>query len=986
MSRPRTAITRAFRIATASLAAIALTLTGSTAALAVTPTPAARATATITGTVSADADGSPVTGASIVLLNASGTEAASALTGEDGTFTASGLDAGTYTVSVDAEGFEPRFWPTADSAGQAEQVTVTQEEIRAGIDVTLIARSTAPVADARDASPNAAVPSVDAPLAMSDALLTSASIPTDAPTVAAATGSISGRVTRASDGAPVSNSPVMAQSTDGGAGLTTVTSASGEYSIASVPDGTYKVSFYPAYGTSLAMEWWDGAASYDDASPVTVVGGQHITHIDAAMRERGSISGRVVDHVSGQSVAQALVVASTGGSSWIARTGADGRYSLPVGWAGIYTVEFSAGGYAPQWWDGASSLESATPLTVAASTPTTSIDAALVKQATVAGHVGGPTLPSDPNSPWATMTAYQWGPDSAWHEATRVTGWGDYNFDDAGLPAGTYTVRFEAAGYCTQFFDGKGTLNEADRFTLSEGEAQTGVNAALSADCTLPTITPGTPTISGTTRVGDVLTAEPGSWAPAPIGLAYQWLADGAVIGGATDTTLTLSEAQLGTRISVLVTGSRPGYASVAVASPPVGPVASAAVKQMTPATPTVTGSTVAGSTLTADAGAWTPSDVTLSYQWYADAAAIPAATGTTFTPGAAEVGKEIHVAVTGSKLGYTSATADSAPVGPITAAPLQQMVPGTPVISGTAKVGQTLTAAPGTWLPSSTTFTYQWNADGVPVTGATGVTLLLDRSTFGATVTVTARGSAAGYESATATSAEVGPVAAGTLTVGQPTVEGTPVVGAPIIVSPGVWGPAPVALTYQWKVEGTPIEGAVNATFTPGADLVGKPLSMTVTGSSEGYEPAERTVSVGVVAPIVTLSTPATTPGATVTVTGHHFGANETVTLALNGRDLGTTTTDGAGTFAAPITLPADVTGDHHVVATGKDSGLSGRAAITITASAPGGDTGGAAGGSTGAGGLASTGSQLPLAALLIAITLIISGGALAMRRREAH
>lgn len=46
------------------------------------------------------------------------------------------------------------------------------------------------------------------------------------------------------------------------------------------------------------------------------------------------------------------------------------------------------------------------------------------------------------------------------------------------------------------------------------------------------------------------------------------------------------------------------------------------------------------------------------------------------------------------------------------------------PVVSGTAQVGQTLTVTPGTWtgLPTPV-FTYQWQANGVNIGGATGTT-----------------------------------------------------------------------------------------------------------------------------------------------------------------------------------------------------------------------------------------------------------------------
>ena len=75
------------------------------------------------------------------------------------------------------------------------------------------------------------------------------------------------------------------------------------------------------------------------------------------------------------------------------------------------------------------------------------------------------------------------------------------------------------------------------------------------------------------------------------------------------------------------------------------------------------------------------------------------------------------------------------------------------PTITGLAKVGQTLTADEGPVVPSDATFTYQWNANGNPITNATGKTYKLKKGQAGKTVTVTITASATGYEPQTETS-----------------------------------------------------------------------------------------------------------------------------------------------------------------------------------------------------------------------------------------
>lgn len=76
------------------------------------------------------------------------------------------------------------------------------------------------------------------------------------------------------------------------------------------------------------------------------------------------------------------------------------------------------------------------------------------------------------------------------------------------------------------------------------------------------------------------------------------------------------------------------------------------------------------------------------------------------------------------------------------------------PKISGTAKVGKTLTAKPGTWSVAEATFAYQWNRNGQPIEGATGVQYTVTVDDAGAELTVTVTASAEGWSDGVATSA----------------------------------------------------------------------------------------------------------------------------------------------------------------------------------------------------------------------------------------
>ncbi|MCC9198479.1 S8 family serine peptidase [Arthrobacter sp. zg-Y820] len=95
------------------------------------------------------------------------------------------------------------------------------------------------------------------------------------------------------------------------------------------------------------------------------------------------------------------------------------------------------------------------------------------------------------------------------------------------------------------------------------------------AAVTMPLIAP-VPAISGATAVGATLTAEPGAWAPAPVDLAYQWYRGNTAVKGATAKTYKLTNADNGQAISVSVSGSKTGYATVTKRSAATSKVAPA--------------------------------------------------------------------------------------------------------------------------------------------------------------------------------------------------------------------------------------------------------------------------------------------------------------------------------------------------------------------------------------------------------------------------
>jgi hypothetical protein len=150
---------------------------------------------------------------------------------------------------------------------------------------------------------------------------------------------------------------------------------------------------------------------------------------------------------------------------------------------------------------------------------------------------------------------------------------------------------------------------------------------------------------------------------------------------------------------------------------------------------------------------------VALAYQWRANGVVIIGATATTYKPVAANVGKALTVTVTGTKAGYTTAARTSTATAAVAAAPLALTAP-VPTITGTARVGSTLTAVPGTWGPAPVALAYQWRANGVVIIGATAATYKPVTAAVGKALTVTVTGTKTGYTTTAKTSTATAAVA----------------------------------------------------------------------------------------------------------------------------------------------------------------------------------------------------------------------------------
>lgn len=279
-----------------------------------------------------------------------------------------------------------------------------------------------------------------------------------------------------------------------------------------------------------------------------------------------------------------------------------------------------------------------------------------------------------------------------------------------------------------------------------------------------------TPTISGSAKVGKALTAKVKTWSP-KASMKYQWLRNGSPITGATKSTYKLAAADLGATISVKVTGTKSGYTSVSKTSASTKVVVKGSLAR---GKASVSGTRRVGRTLTAKTSKWS-SGVEYHYQWYRNSTAIVDATAKTYVLIPSDRGKRMKVRVWTTKDGYSqSSSRTSAKTSKVKYGYLSKV---TPTISGSAVVGEVLTATSGTWKPNTTTFTYQWykvNAKGKSyrIAGATSSTFTVSTGLVGYRLTVKVTGKSPGYYTASKTSARTAKVSSPTPT---PTATPTP-------------------------------------------------------------------------------------------------------------------------------------------------------------------------------------------------------------------
>lgn len=375
---------------------------------------------------------------------------------------------------------------------------------------------------------------------------------TGVPPAAATTGAgtISGHVTIAG-GAYATSVDVDLWTSSGEPIAHAVTNGNGVYSFDKLPAGSYVLEFENQ--TESMYEWYNNAASITSATRITVVNGATTT-ANIHMPIQGENLTRPV--ISGTPTVGSTLSATTG--TWYPVPGSIAyqwlRDGSPVAGATSTTYVVTAADAGTEL-----SFESTAQIN-SRYTPATSLPTATVPGGTVQNVIAPSVSGTAQVGSVLTATTGTWTP-------ARTTVALQWLRDGVAVSGATGTSYLLAASDVS--------TEISVRATASRSGSTPATSTSTSLLITAPEIEPalsllGSPTVSGTPRVGQVMNGTAGTWSPRPSSFAFQWLRSGAAIPGATSPSYRLVAADAGRKISLRVTATAGSKTAAANSAAPV--------------------------------------------------------------------------------------------------------------------------------------------------------------------------------------------------------------------------------------------------------------------------------------------------------------------------------------------------------------------------------------------------------------------------------
>ena len=324
----------------------------------------------------------------------------------------------------------------------------------------------------------------------------------------------------------------------------------------------------------------------------------------------------------------------------------------------------------------------------------------------------------------------------------------------------------------------------------------------------------GTIALTGTLISGEVLNTTVNDADGISGNINYFWYADGEAIAGANNASFTLTDEQIGSKITAQALYTDDNGINESHITDPTADVSAISY----PASVTVAGDALIGSTLTATVNDQNDFDSdTVVYTWFADNVEIAGQVLSTLMLAEAQFGAVISVNTTFVDNNGFAESATSTGTVVVSRTNSEGMVS----ISGTPTVGNTLTSTVSDTDAISGTISYQWYADDVELTGETQSTYVV-AAAVGEVITVQVTYTDDnGFDEDNVSAATIPVSAVAVNDPGSIAITGS----SPYLVSGELTaeitdnnGVNETTVVYKWLANGVEILGATSKTFTPTA------------------------------------------------------------------------------------------------------------------------------------------------------------------------
>ncbi|UCH90192.1 MAG: carboxypeptidase regulatory-like domain-containing protein, partial [Thermoplasmata archaeon] len=390
----------------------------------------------ISGVVTSDSDGQPQEGLWVSARDYPTNEGVGhTQTQSDGSYLLIGLITGIYKVEVETSGteFAYEFYDNKFSQDEATPVEVSAGDITTGINFSL-----------------------------------------------GLGGSISGFVTRDSDGQPVENIRLHVHDFYNGTWFgQAYTDSNGAYTLSGLPEGDYRVEV-DTWNTPYVREYYSDTYIWDDATPVSVTPGSDTSGINFGLALGGTISGIVTRDSDGQPI-EGVSIEVWEYETWEGFGGyttlSDGTYTITGLPSGTFRVMANAAGtaYAGEYYNNTYNSNLAEEINVTAGMTVTGINFGLGQGGSISGVVESDAGQPIPNA-WVSAHNYD---NGTWFGGVNTESDGSYTL--SGLPSGDYRVEVDPwnTPYLWEYYNNTYNWDDATPVSVTPGSDTSGINFGL---------------------------------------------------------------------------------------------------------------------------------------------------------------------------------------------------------------------------------------------------------------------------------------------------------------------------------------------------------------------------------------------------------------------------------------------------------------------------------------------------------------------------